>query len=228
MAAAVVSFPACFNGNVIGLRTPTNDIFHKERLVRRFIRQAGECKDTPSLIVTIAADTDFLKLCRAIVDPAMAWDPTFAKTVESVCRNHGLHLQRLKEKLTPAAEALGLLSSPDSATDFYRLLGVRSQADTQEIISAFHKKAVEVHPDANVGLVGNGRRFIELNHAYQTLRDPLRRRQYDANRSHSLHWFERPGRYSSADSRPAIFLGYLCVLFFIFMLLLIVLDIVVL
>ena len=188
----------------------------------------GKRGDTPSLIVTIAADSDYLRLCRAIVDPAATSDTQFAKTLKRVCRDYGLSLDRLQEKLIPVADALGLVSSSDSAADYYRLLGVGPQAGTREIISAFHKKAIEVHPDAHAGLAGNSQPFIELNDAYRTLRDPVQRRLYDANRQHLLHWFEQPGRYLSADSRPAIFLGYLCGLFFIFMVLLIVLDMVVL
>jgi hypothetical protein len=39
-------------------------------IASRFIRQVGERNDTPSLIMLIAADADYLKLCRSIVDPA--------------------------------------------------------------------------------------------------------------------------------------------------------------
>lgn len=178
--------------------------------------------------MTIAADADYLRLCSAIVDPAATSDPQFAKTLTSVCRDYGSSLDRLQEKLIPVADALGLVSSSDSATDYYRMLGVDSQAGTQEIISAFHKKAIEVHPDANAGLAGSSQPFIELNDAYRTLRDPALRRRYDVNRQPLQRWFERPGFYLPADSRPTLFLWYLCGLLFTFIILLLVLDIIVL
>ena len=207
--------------------TPPNSKNQKERLLIRFIQQVGGRSDTPSLIVTIAADTNYLWLCRAIVDPAAASDPEFAKTLKSVCRDHGLSLRHLKEKLIPAARALGLMPPSNTSADYYRLLGVRSQANAQEIKKAFHRKAVEVHPDTNANLTGSSRRFVELNDAYRTLRDPVLRRHYDVNRQHLFRWRERPGLFLPADSRPTIFLWYLSGLLIIFTILLLVLDIIV-
>lgn len=193
----------------------------------RFIRQVGEINDTPSLIMIIAADADYLRLCRSIVDPAAESNPKFSKTLESVCRDHGLSLSRLKEKLTLAARALGLMHTSNTSADYYRLLGVRSQANTQEIKKAFRRKAVKIHPDANANLTGSSRRFVELNDAYRTLRDPVLRRHYDVNRQHLFRWRERPKLSLPADSRPTIFLWYLGGLLFIFVILFVVLDIIV-
>jgi molecular chaperone DnaJ len=84
------------------------------------------------------------------------------------------------------------LHPPRRSQDYYHLLGVRSQADAQEIKKAFRRKAVTVHPDANANLTGSSRQFVELNDAYRTLRDPVLRHHYDINRHHLLRWREHP------------------------------------
>ena len=141
--------------------TPPNYTYQQKRLLMCFIRQVGEINDTPSLIMIIAADADYLWICRSIVDPAAEPNPKFPKTLKRVCRDHGLNLSRLKAKLTPAARALGLMHASNTSADYYRLLGVRSQANKQEIKKAFRRKSVKIHPDANANLTGSSRRFVE-------------------------------------------------------------------
>src|SRR5205823_6138476 len=52
-------------------------------------------------------------------------------------------------------------------------------ASEEEIKRAFRKLAREYHPDANPGDAASEERFKELQLAYETLRDPERRRRYD-------------------------------------------------
>ena len=65
------------------------------------------------------------------------------------------------------------------AQDFYELLGVGRTASPDDIKKAFRKLAMQHHPDRNRDDKDAERRFKEVNHAYDILKDPDKRAAYD-------------------------------------------------
>ncbi len=67
--------------------------------------------------------------------------------------------------------------------DFYNILGVEPDASSDEIRKMYHKLSKKYHPDTNVDdpdlRQWSEARMKELNQAYDTLKDPLKRAQYD-------------------------------------------------
>ncbi|WP_340686174.1 molecular chaperone DnaJ [Amycolatopsis coloradensis] len=66
--------------------------------------------------------------------------------------------------------------------DFYRELGVSSDATADEIKKAYRKLAKENHPDANAGNAEAEKKFKAVSEAYGVLSDASKRKEYDEAR----------------------------------------------
>jgi molecular chaperone DnaJ len=63
--------------------------------------------------------------------------------------------------------------------DYYEILGVARDADTDTIKKAYRKLALQHHPDRNSGSTDAEERFKEATEAYEVLRDEQKRAAYD-------------------------------------------------
>ena len=66
-----------------------------------------------------------------------------------------------------------------SEQDFYNILGVERNSSEGEIKKAYRKLAMKYHPDRNAGDKEAEKKFKEVNTAYEILKDPKKRNQYD-------------------------------------------------
>ena len=66
-----------------------------------------------------------------------------------------------------------------SKRDYYDVLGVSSDADESALKSAYRKLAMKNHPDRNPDDEVAAERFREAAEAYEILKDPKKREEYD-------------------------------------------------
>ncbi len=84
--------------------------------------------------------------------------------------------------------------------DYYEVLGVPRDADGQAIKKAYHKLAMQYHPDRNKS-PDAGERFKEIATAYAILKDPQKRARYD------MEGMAGVAHYSSEDLFGGLDLG---------------------
>jgi curved DNA-binding protein CbpA len=69
--------------------------------------------------------------------------------------------------------------------DYYEVFGIRPTASPEEIARAHKRLAKEFHPDLHPDKPWAKERFQEINLAYEILKDPVRKGEYDR-----LRWAE--------------------------------------
>lgn len=65
------------------------------------------------------------------------------------------------------------------ATDYYEILGVSRSASPEEIQKGYRKEARKYHPDLHEDKEKAKQKFQKVQHAYEVLSDPEKRRMYD-------------------------------------------------
>ena len=65
--------------------------------------------------------------------------------------------------------------------DYYQVLGIRRDASIEQIKTIYKKLAFIYHPDTGNFLgVDGDHKFIKYQEAFETLSDPVKRKEYDS------------------------------------------------
>lgn len=85
--------------------------------------------------------------------------------------------------------------------DYYAILGVHPSAEEEVIAAAYKALAKKYHPDT-ASATASATRFVELQEAYDVLRDPVQRKQYDEHLANAGESKDTKSQQKS-DERPA-------------------------
>ncbi len=72
--------------------------------------------------------------------------------------------------------------------DYYYILGIEKHATDEQVKSAYKKLAVKFHPDKNNGDKFFEERFKDIQEAYETLSDPILKRNHDATLKNNTNY----------------------------------------
>lgn len=95
--------------------------------------------------------------------------------------------------------------STKKSKDFYEILGISRTASLEDIKKAYKKQAIRWHPDKNPeNPVEASEMFKSIGEAYETLSDPVKRRDYD-NESSYGDYSGSAGGFDDFDPSEAMF-----------------------
>ncbi|WIA33737.1 hypothetical protein OEZ86_006853 [Tetradesmus obliquus] len=109
---------------------------------------------------------------------------------------------------SPFGRSIHTSSASYASKDYYDVLGVRRSANDQDIKKAYYKLAKQYHPDTNKDDPEAAKVFQEVSKAYETLRDPEKRRMYDHLGRDGMDRMEQEGGGPGGASGFGGFAGY--------------------
>lgn len=85
--------------------------------------------------------------------------------------------------------------------DYYKILGVEALSSKEEIKKAYHKLALQFHPDLNAN---SGEKFLEIHEAYRILGNEVSRKNYDFLLKYASYLINRHHLYHTHHPVPAM------------------------
>lgn len=82
---------------------------------------------------------------------------------------------------------------------FYDLLELQKNCTQEDVEKSYKKLALRYHPDRNPGDDESASKFLKIQEAYDTLKDPHRRRQYDFSLAGGMGHFARMQMHEQED-----------------------------
>ena len=147
-----------------------------------------------------------IELLSLLTEISKGQQSEFLLQITQMAQRRGISPQEIAAR---AGSLLACLEAPGS-DDYYQILGVAPTATPQEIRDAWIGRVSIYHPDRHPAMADwFTQQVARLNEAYQTLKDPGRREEYDARRGREALERQRSDsiapRLAPAPPRIAVF-----------------------